>query len=292
MNYINDFELNDVVNGALKEDVGRRDITTKLIIPKNKLAKAVLLAKQDCVICGLGIASLVFKTQDKNIKFRPLFSDGELVKKGKSIARISGRAASILTAERVALNFLALLSGISTQARKFVDAVKPCKVKIMDTRKTIPGLRILQKYAVRIGGGFNHRMSLDEMVLVKDNHLKVLNPKSQIPNPKQIPNKSQIPNLDFEIEVTNLKGFKEALKLKPDIIMLDNMSIADMKEAVKIRDRRPPSRQAAKPPTRLEASGGITLKNIKQIAATGVDWISIGALTHSVSSVDISLEIL
>ena len=274
MNYIKELRLKSFIREALNEDIGRKDITTEAIIPKNKFVKAVLVAKEDCVVCGLHIAGLVFKLKDKNIKFKPQVKDGQNLKKGKVLVEVLGRAQSILIAERVALNFVSLLSGIATSTREYVERVKPYKVKIMDTRKTIPGLRELEKYAVRIGGGYNHRMRLDEIILIKDNHWKVTGSYLNLPKFTE--------NYQVELEVKNLKEFIQALKLKPDIIMLDNMSIKDMRKAVKIRNYRLP---------KLEASGGITLKNVKKIASTGVDMISIGALTHSVNSVDISLEI-
>jgi nicotinate-nucleotide pyrophosphorylase (carboxylating) len=275
-------DVKGIVARALKEDVGLRDITTEMLIPKNKFVRAILIAKEDCLICGLGLASLVFKLQDKNIKFKPLISEGKPVEKGRVIARIQGRAQSILTAERVALNFLSFLSGIATKTRRFAEEVKPYKVKIMDTRKTIPGLRLLEKYAVRIAGGFNHRLSLDEMILVKDNHLKIIKGYQGLFRFSQ--------GCRVELEVKNLKEFQRALKLKPDIIMLDNMSLKEIKEAVRIRNSL--SAKSSHPVSRLEASGGITLRNVKRAASTGVDMISIGDLTHSVDSVDISLEIL
>jgi nicotinate-nucleotide pyrophosphorylase (carboxylating) len=282
MNYAKEPDIKDTVISALKEDIGRRDITTGTIVCEDKFVKAVLLAKEDCVVCGLGVVSLVFRIQDKNIKFKPRVCEGEPVKKGKIIARISGKAKSILTAERVALNFLSHLCGISTKAREFVREVRPYRAKIMDTRKTIPGLRILQKYAVRIGGGFNHRLSLDEMLLIKDNHLKIIGGINKLSGFSR--------KYKTEIEVKNLKEFKEALKLEPDIIMLDNMNIKDMKKTVQLRNRLSPATYNLKP--KLEASGGITLKNVKKIASCGVEMISIGELTHSVKSIDISLEIL
>ncbi len=274
-------KLKSLIRMALKEDIGTRDITTELAIPKDKFIKAVLLAKENFVVCGLGIAKEVFRQQDAGIKFRPFVKEGSFVKKGKILARIKGKARAIFTAERVALNFLGLLSGIATTAREYVDAIKPYKAKIMDTRKTIPGLRQLQKYAVRIGGGYNHRMRLDEMVLVKDNHLAVV-------SLKKIKDKIKLKNIKFEIEVKNLKEFVQALELRPDIIMLDNMGIKDMKKAVSIKRTTSYELRA----TKLEVSGGVTLKNVRAIAATGVDMISIGALTHSVKTADTSLEAL
>lgn len=283
-----DTNTKSVIINALKEDVGIKDITTDSVIPKNRYAKAVILAKEPCVVCGLGVARAVFKQQDKVIKFTPCAKDGDFVKKGKIIARVCGNARSILTAERVALNFLSHLCGISTKTREFAQKVKPYKAKIMDTRKTIPGLRILEKYAVRMGGGFNHRLSLDEMIMVKDNHIKVIGDRFWVigfkGKGKEISSKVKI-----EIEVKTLKELKKALNLKPDIVMLDNMSIEEMRKAVQLRNHLSPNAHHLTP--KIEASGRVTLENVKKIASTGVDMISIGELTHSVESVDISLEI-
>jgi nicotinate-nucleotide pyrophosphorylase (carboxylating) len=282
MNYVNSLSLKEIVRAALKEDIGRRDITTTSLVTKEKKVKAVLLAKEAFVACGLQVAALVFNQMDKGIKFSPCVREGEAVKKGKTIAKLSGSARSILSAERVALNFLALLSGIATNTRKFVNAVKPYNPRVLDTRKTIPGLRLLEKYAVRIGGGYNHRYCLDETVMVKDNHLKVIGGIDKL---KSLPK-----NFRSEIEVKNLKELKGALGLRPDIIMLDNMRIPDIRKAVKIRNKFAFGK--FNPLPKLEASGGISLKNIKKIASSGVDLISVGSLTHSLDAVDISLEIL
>ncbi len=306
MSYSKGLEIRGIIKQALKEDIGKKDITTESLIPKEKLAKAVLLAKENLVVCGLDIARFAFTLLDKNVKFASKFGEGQYVRESEVIALIEGKAAPILTAERTALNFLSFLSGVATKTREYVNAVKPYKAKIVDTRKTIPGLRQLQKYAVRIGGGYNHRMKLDEMVLIKDNHIQVT--RSQGHKVTSIENtvkdiRRKIPKgMKVEIEVENLKQFKEALKEKPDIIMLDNMRIDDIRKAVLIkRDTQyaclsMPRRQAggrqAIPHILLEASGGITLRNIRKFAATGVDMISIGALTRSVNSVDISLEFL
>lgn len=285
MSYNKKAGIRDIIRRALKEDMGSGDITTKSLIPKNSIVKAALISKQDCVICGLSIVSQIFKLSDKNIRFKPLAGDGDFVKKGRTVAIICGRAQSILSLERVALNFLAHLSGISTKTRKFVNAVKPYKARIMDTRKTTPGLRLLEKYAVRLGGGYNHRMSLDEMVLIKDNHLKVIGYRFAVIG--EIRKKIGV---RIEIEVNNLKEFKSVLKHNPDIIMLDNMSIKDMKRAVMLRNNRKPNTENRIP--KLEASGGVKLKNIRRIAKTGVDMISVGELTHSAPAVDICLEII
>ncbi|TRZ50095.1 carboxylating nicotinate-nucleotide diphosphorylase [bacterium] len=274
-------KLEAIVRKALIEDIGKGDITTRLTIPEDKDIQAVILVKEDCVVCGLEVAETVFRTVDKNVSFSPLSKDGKPAKKGKVIARLAGKARSILTAERVALNLLSMMSGVATKTREYVKHIEPYKTKITDTRKTMPGLRELQKYAVRIGGGYNHRMGLDEMILIKDNHLKVTAGYDKLPSvPK---------GFKIEIEVQNLKEFKHALRFKPDVIMLDNMSLGDIKKAVKIINNT--SFNSHHPRTKLETSGGVDFKSVRKIAATGVDIISIGALTHSVESVDISLEV-
>ncbi|MDI6758969.1 MAG: carboxylating nicotinate-nucleotide diphosphorylase [Candidatus Omnitrophota bacterium] len=287
MNYLKK-NIKNIIKQTLKEDIGKGDITTLTFIPKDKYVKAALKTEQDCVLCGIDIACEVFKTLSKETEFRPLFSDGQKMKlgpAGRIIAYISGKAQSILTAERTALNFLSLLSGIATKTRLYVDRVRPYKVKILDTRKTIPCLRELEKYAVRIGGGFNHRSKLDEMLLIKDNHLKVTGSYRKL---KKV--KGSDKDYKMEAEVKNLKEFKEALELKPDIIMLDNMGIKEIKRAVKIRNCLSSNAQHLRP--KLEVSGGVSLKNVKKIASCGVDMISIGSLTHSVNSINMSLEIL
>lgn len=285
MNYADELDVRAIVANALKEDLKTGDITTESLIPRDKFIKAVFLAKENCTVCGLGIAGLAFKLKDRNIKFKTKVKEGDFVKKGKILAVISGRARSILSAERVALNFLNLLSGVSTKTREFVNAARPYKAKIFDTRKTIPGLRLLEKYAVRIAGGFNHRLSLDEMVLVKDNHLKIIKGYKKLKGLDNVKKRYKT-----ELEVKNLKELKEALKLNPDIIMLDNMSIKDIQKAVRLRNSLSPDSRYPTP--RLEASGGVTLKSIKKIASCGVEMISVGELTDSMASVDISLEVL
>ncbi|MDD5247169.1 MAG: carboxylating nicotinate-nucleotide diphosphorylase [Candidatus Omnitrophica bacterium] len=275
-------KLDSIIRHALIEDIGRGDITTQLTIPETKEIKAQFIVKEDCVICGLPAAERVFKIADSNIKFSSGVKDGQKVKSGKIIAAVAGSARSILGAERVALNLLSMLSGVATKTREYVSEIEPHKTKITDTRKTFPGLRELQKYAVRVGGGYNHRMGLDEMILIKDNHLKVTEGYSKLPSvPK---------GFKIEIEVQNLDEFKHALRFKPDVIMLDNMEVGQIKEAVEIRDNT--VFNSHHPRTKLEVSGGVEIKNVKKIAACGVDIISIGDLTHSVKSIDISLEVL
>ncbi|HPL82646.1 MAG TPA: carboxylating nicotinate-nucleotide diphosphorylase [Candidatus Omnitrophota bacterium] len=279
---LNREKLDYIVRHSLIEDIGRGDITTQLTIPKEKEIKAEIKTKEECIVCGIEVAEKVFKTVDDSIKFEALAKDGRAVKSGKAIAKISGKAANILTAERVALNLLSLLSGIATTTRRYVEHIEPYKTKITDTRKTLPGLRDLQKYAVRVGGGHNHRMGLDEMILIKDNHIKVTEGYEKLPSvPK---------GFKIEVEVQNLDEFKHALYFKPDVIMLDNMKIEDIAEAVKIRNNT--EFKSHHPPTKLEASGGVDFDSVKKIAAAGVDIISIGALTHSVKAIDMHLEVL
>jgi nicotinate-nucleotide pyrophosphorylase (carboxylating) len=274
-------KLDIILRGALVEDIGKGDITTQLTIPESKKASAEILVKENCVICGLPVAERVLAIVDAKAQFKPLAQEGREVKKGKAIAKLSGSARSILTAERVMLNLLSMLSGVATKTREYVKVIEPHKTKVTDTRKTIPGLRELQKYAVRIGGGYNHRMSLDEMILIKDNHLKVTEGYHKLPSvPK---------GFKIEIEVQNLAEFKHALQFKPDVIMLDNMRLEDIKKAVNILEKT--VFNSHHPRTKLEASGGVDLKSAKKVAATGVDIISIGALTHTLKPIDISLEV-
>jgi nicotinate-nucleotide pyrophosphorylase (carboxylating) len=279
---INSGKLETIIRQALIEDIGRGDITTQLTIPKDKMIKAKIIAKEDFLLCGTIVAEKVFKAVDSSVEFAQKIKEGRVVKAKKIIAVISGKASSILAAERVALNLLSLLSGIATKTREFVKEIEPYKTKITDTRKTMPGLRELQKYAVRIGGGHSHRVRLDEMILIKDNHIKVTDGYSKLPS---VPKGYKI-----EIEAQNLEEFKHALYFKPDIIMLDNMKIEDIKEAVKIKNST--EFKSHHLPSKLEASGGICLENIKEYAATGVEIISIGELTDSVKSVDLSLEVI
>lgn len=279
-----------IIKDALREDIGKRDITTLSLIPGQKIARAFILAKEPCVVCGLDLCRDVFKTVDNKISFKAHSKDGRFVKKGTRLATLEGRAQSILTAERVALNFISLLSGVATKTRLYVLKVKPYNVRIVDTRKTIPGLRVFQKYAVRVAGGYNHRLSLDEMMLIKDNHIFVCCGRRSAACIGNLV-KSAIAkkrDIKLEIEVENLNEFKAALKEKPDIIMLDNMSVKEMKKAVKIKNGTPYSKIS----TLIEASGRITLDNVRKVASCGVDMISLGDLTHTVRSVDVSLEFI
>ncbi|MDD5476966.1 MAG: carboxylating nicotinate-nucleotide diphosphorylase [Candidatus Omnitrophica bacterium] len=277
---INPKRLKSIIEQALAEDTGKRDITTELIIPKNKKIKAKIIAKEDFLLCGIDAARQVFKTVDPRLSFIQKIKEGKQAHNQEVIAVISGKAKSILRAERVALNLLALLSGIATKTNQFVRKIRPYKTKITDTRKTLAGLRELQKYAVRIGGGYNHRIRLDEMVLIKDNHLKILAGLTEFPKTPK--------GCKVEIETQDLKEFRHVLSLKPDVIMLDNMRIKDIKKAVRIRNNT----KFKKHKTLLEASGGIRLGNIRKYAATGVEIVSVGELTDSLKSVDLSLEVI
>jgi len=280
-----DFQENEnilvdkIIEQALLEDIGTGDITTKSIIPSNLKAKGIIKTFGEGVVAGLGIACLVFKKLDSDITFQEKIKDGTKVARGKVLAEITGPARTILKGERVALNFLQRMSGIATITSKFCQEVKDFPARIVDTRKTTPGLRILEKYAVRMGGGYNHRFGLYDAVLIKDNHIAVAGGIKSAVNSvrKQISHTVKI-----EVEVENLSQFQEALEMKVDIIMLDNMNLDTMKEAVKM----------VKGKVLIEASGGITLEKARKIAQTGVDLISIGALTHSVKSLDISMEII
>ena len=280
-----------LIRNALKEDIGRTDITSRILIPPRQKLKAEILLKEDAVIAGLGIAKMIFKTLDRAVLFDAQCADGSSQRAGKVIALLRGSARSILSGERTALNFLSHLCGVAALTGKFVSAVRPYKVKIMDTRKTIPGLRELQKYAVRMGGGYNHRRGLWDGVLIKDNHIAASGLRLRALSLGELVRAAQKKSprsLKVEIEVKNLREFKEALGAGPDIIMLDNMKIVDIRKAVRIRR----AAEGARGKALLEVSGGVSLNNAREIAATGIDIISIGALTHSVKAVDMSLEVI
>ncbi len=279
-----------IIKAALKEDIGKVDITTHLLVDKFISSKAVITTKEDCIVCGLKIAEWVMAEIDYSVRFKPNCEDGSLVGIGKDVAFLEGHINSILRAERTMLNFLTLLSGIATKTKQFVDKTRPYGVKIMDTRKTLPLLRYLEKYAVSIGGGSNHRMGLYDQVLIKDNHIKshISKPKTQNEQLKkmiELARKNAPKGTAIEIEVTNTEEFSDALSGKPDIIMLDNMGIRDVKACVEIR-------RLSKIKPLLEVSGSITLENVEEYAKTRVDTISVGSLTSSVKAIDMSLEIV
>lgn len=269
------------ISTALKEDVKNGDITTKATISKSKKAVGKFLVKADGIIAGLEIAKAVFKSIDPKIKFELKINDGSKVKYGDVAAIVSGRAQSLLTAERTALNFLQRMSGIATSANNYSEKVKHTKAKVIDTRKTVPGLRTLDKLAVKLGGCSNHRIGLYDMFLIKDNHIEVAGSISKAVEACVKYNKKHRAKFKIEVETKNLNEVEEALTTKADIIMLDNFEIDEMKKAVKIINGK----------CKVEASGGVNLDTVKTIAETGVDFISVGALTHSVKALDISLEI-
>ena len=264
---------------ALSEDVGSGDITSALIFEKDEIVMADILAGEACVVAGIDVAKWIFNALDERIIFRPLCKDGDRVKKGKRIVSLKGSIRNILAGERTALNFLARLSGVATLTSRFVEKVKGTGAKIFDTRKTLPGMRALEKYAVTLGNGCNHRMGLWDGILIKDNHLAASRSIRDV-----VKKAKDRRYKNIEVEVTSLKEFKEALEAGADIIMLDNMKVEDVRKAVRL------GRGGVTPPL-LEVSGGVTLENVAKIAKTGVDRISVGSLTHSAPSIDFSLEI-
>lgn len=281
-----------IVKAALKEDIGRGDITTSALFDKFASSSASLITKEDCVVCGIDAAEWLMAQVDYSVRFKPNCKDGSFVGAGKELAFIEGHTASILRAERTMLNFLSFLSGIATKTKQFVDKVKPYGTKIMDTRKTLPLLRYLEKYAVFTGGGTNHRMGLYDQALIKDNHIKGQGSggKSQgnkitLKSLVESARKHNLKGTVIEIEVTSIKEFDDALSGKPDIIMLDNMSPREVRACVEIR-------RLAKTKPLLEVSGGVVLDTIEEYAKTKVDMISIGSLTNSVKAIDMSLEIV
>ena len=278
---LTDADIDPIIDAALAEDTPRGDITSEAVLPQGLYAKASLLVKQAGVLAGAGVAGRVFTKVDPSLEITTYIEDGSKINMGDVIAVITGSAASILKAERTALNFIQHLSGIATMTAKYVAETQDLKAKIYDTRKTTPGLRVLEKYAVRMGGGTNHRLHLGDGILIKDNHITALRATGMTLKDIVTRAKKQAPEgMTVEVEVTTTQEAMEAAKAGADIIMLDNMDATEMKQAVKLINHH----------TKLEASGGITLENVHQVAMTGVDIISIGALTHSVPALDISLE--
>lgn len=269
---------------ALREDVGRKDITTTALFDEKFQIRAGIQSKDAGVLCGIEVAERVFRHVDENLRFLPIVKDGESMEPSREVAFVNGSALSILIAERTALNFIGHLSGIATMTRRFVEKVKGTKAEIMDTRKTTPNLRTLEKYAVATGGGVNHRAGLYDQVLIKDNHLRILKDRS-IPDIVKTVKESVLRKTVVGIEVKNLKELGEALKTDVHYILLDNMNPAMVKEAVAMREK-------ARSRVELEVSGGITLESVREYADTGVERISIGALTHSAPSLDVSLDIV
>jgi len=270
-------KIDKIIKNALDEDIGEGDITSFLTIGDDEKTSMAFVSRENIVVCGLDIIARLFEIFDSKIEFSPLKKDGEIAKNGEKIATVSGSAKSILTTERTALNLLQHLCGIATKTHEYVEAIKGTNAKILDTRKTTPCLRVLEKYAVRTGGGQNHRMRLDDGILIKDNHIHIAGGiKEALIKAKEGNNKG----LKIEIECDTLEQLSQAIEAGADIILLDNMSAEDLKEAVSISGGK----------VKLEASGGITLENINEIAKTGVDFISVGAITHSARNVDIGLD--
>jgi nicotinate-nucleotide pyrophosphorylase (carboxylating) len=275
-------EIGQIIDLALAEDLGKGDITTEALISDAKPGKASIMAKEEGILAGVEIAAEVFRRVDAELKIEVSLKDGAKVGSGDIIATVEGRIASILKAERTALNFLQRLSGIATETNRYVKAVEGLTVQIMDTRKTTPGLRVLEKYAVRVGGGKNHRMHLGDAVLIKDNHLAAL--RSEGLSIREIVEKAwqNAPSsTQVEVEVKTPQEAVEAAEAGASVIMLDNMSVDDMCEVVKMIHGV----------ALIEASGKITLDKVRAVAETGVDFISVGALTHSTKALDISMEL-
>ncbi len=275
-------QVYEVVRAALNEDGAYRDLTTQALVPPGQQGRGTFVAKGVGVVAGLPVAAAVFAAVDEEIDFEPLVAEGARVEAGMSIATVAGRLAPILSGERIALNFLQRLSGIATETRAMVDAVAGLPVRILDTRKTTPGLRALERYAVRVGGGQNHRFGLADGVLIKDNHLAAAQARGlSMADVIREARRAAPHTLRIEVEVTSVEQADAALAAGADIILLDNMSVRDMAEVVtSVRGR-----------ALIEASGGTTLENVKLVAQTGVDFISSGALTHSPKALDISLEV-
>ncbi len=270
-------ELEHIIDTALHEDIGIGDITTETIIGDTLFASGIIRVKEDAVVAGLAIAEQIFKRLDPGVKISYNTKDGESVKNGQILAKIMGRASSLLKSERTALNFLMRLSGIATITRLYVEEIKGTGVVLLDTRKTTPGLRIVEKYAVRAGGGTNHRFGLFDGILIKDNHIKVAGSiKDAI---KRIQRAK--PYHKVEVEVKDIVELKEAIRSGADIVLLDNMDLKMLKQAIPL----------AKGRVQTEVSGNITLKNIKAVAELGPDFISTGAITHSAKSIDISMKL-
>lgn len=276
---MNKLALDDVLHRSLLEDIGFGDITSEAIFTESHTSQGFLLAKQNLVLAGMEVFSRVFALLDNQIQIIPYYTDGTLVPAGEKIASMAGNTRSLLAGERVALNLLQRMSGIATQTRRYVDALNGFSTIIVDTRKTTPGLRMLEKYAVTVGGGKNHRYGLDSMVLIKDNHIQAA---GGITTAVQLVRSQGTCFRKIEVEVENLLQVQEALSVGADIIMLDNMHINMIEQAVKMIDGK----------ALIEVSGNVVLARVAQLAAAGVDIISSGELTHSVKTADISMRLV
>ncbi len=278
---LNPSDLFKLAGDFLAEDVGRGDLTTEAVVLPGVRARGRFVAKQDLVVAGLEVADAVFAVLDSSVEIEAFVTDGDRVSAGEIFARVDGPAEVLLAAERTALNLLQHLSGIATLTRAFVEAVAGTHAQIVDTRKTLPGLRMLQKYAVVVGGGRNHRFGLDDGILIKDNHIALA---GSVRTAVERARKHAGHMHKIEVEVSNMDDLREALDARADIILLDNMSPEMVREAVRVVRERAPE-------VLVEASGGITLENVRAYAEAGVDFISIGALTHSAPAADISMKL-
>lgn len=268
----------ELITRAIEEDLGHGDITTSLLVPEKNESKALYIAKGNFVLAGMPFAEEVFRILDASVSFKIFYNEGSKVSRGDVLAEVAGKTRALLAGERISLNILQRLSGIATLSSQFVDAVRGTKAKILDTRKTTPCQRFMEKYAVRVGGGTNHRFGLYDGILIKDNHIEEVGSiREAVTLAKSGHHLARI-----EVEVENLKELQEAIDAGADIVMLDNMSAGDMAEAV----------ASARGRVTIEASGNISLDNVREVAETGVDLISVGALTHSVTAADISMKIV
>lgn len=272
-------EFDPTIQAALSEDMPEGDITSDSIIPSSSQSEAIFSPREEGILAGIDVAKRVFELIDPQVSFEANCRDGQFFQVGTVLAKVRGTSVSLLKGERTALNFLQRLSGIATTTKRFVEALTGTKTKVLDTRKTTPGMRVLEKYAVRMGGGQNHRLNLSEMVMIKDNHLMLV---KSIKDAVLKARDKVSPGIKIEVEVTNLDQAKEAVRAGADIIMLDNMPLTKIKEVVDWLKGKIP----------VEVSGAVRLEEVHDIASLGVDFISVGRLTHSFKSVDIALEFL
>jgi nicotinate-nucleotide pyrophosphorylase (carboxylating) len=275
--------VDELVLQALEEDGAHDDVTTRLLVSGEQWGRGVFVAKDDGVVCGLPVAAAAMTALHEEVSFDTLVEEGQRVSPGAEIAEVEGPLAAILAAERVALNFLQRMSGIASVTRSFVEAVQGTKAAILDTRKTTPGLRVLERYAVRCGGGRNHRYNLSSAILIKDNHIAAAKQRGlgDVEEIVLLARRDAPHTMRIEVEVTNMEDLRDALKAGADVILLDNMDVAQVREAVSIVAGR----------ALVEASGGVTIDSVRAIAEAGVDYISVGRLTHSAPAMDISLEV-
>lgn len=279
---MNKTSIKHIICTALKEDLPQGDITTDAIVPLKSRSRAIIFVKENAVLSGLPLAQQIFKHLDRNIHLRAHVKEGDVIQKNTVVLTLEGRTRAILTGERTSLNFLSYLSAVATQTRKFVDQVRPYKAQILDTRKTTPTLRFLERYAVRTGGGVNHRDNLSQTIMVKDNHWMASDERSMADMINKIKRRHKVPVI---VEVDNLKQLQEILNTKADVVLLDNMSPALVRQAIAMRKKSQSS-------VLFEVSGSINIGNVREYAKTGVERISVGALTHSRRSIDFSLEII